>query len=245
MTKRLKITTAGLLISLLAALPLKAQQLFDTNEPDQLLGFGLRLGLNTSNQTAPSTDKIVNLDGWGTGFDVGAVVDINFRNFISLQPGIFFETRSHNYSYVTGGQQERVNEYGHTRNSLLKIPIMLSLKMNLSWDFKWIVEVGPYFGFGIDGSDNGTYEIVTGYTTSTLSAAPAKASASQLTDYKYHDGYYDNRNKFDCGLRVGTGIKYKDQYSINVHYDAGGNDVFKNQNGGKHKAWTFTLGYDF
>lgn len=212
--------------------PCSAQEFFDTSAPENLIGYGVRLGINTSNQTSPSAGKNLNLDSWGTGFTAGAVVELNFRDFFALQPGVFFESRSHNYSYVTEDSDTParldISNYGHTRSTWLKIPLMASVRFNPAASLRWSVDAGPVFGFGLGGSDKGTF------------------STAETGPLRYRNGYFDDiRKKWSFALRFGTTLRYADHYLLGIHYEAGTSSVYKNIKGGHHKAWTFTLGYDF
>lgn len=208
-----------------------AQDFFDTSAPERMIGVGVRVGVNTSNQTSPGDGKDLSLDSWGTGFTAGAVVDLNFREFFTLQPGVFFESRSHNYSYITKSDNTAdvpgIDTYGHTRSTWMKIPLMASVRMNPASSLQWALEAGPVFGFGLGGSDKTHFD--------TPSTGP-------LT---FKTGYFDTRKKWSFGWKFGTTVRYARHYSIGVHYEAGTSRVYKDLKGGHHKAWTFTLGYDF
>ncbi len=222
---------ASALLLAAAALPGKAQEFFDTSAPDRLITIGARVGINTSNQTSPSDGTILNLDSWGTGFDAGAVVDLNFRDFFALQPGVFFESRSHNYSYITlvdlASGNPGLYSFGHTRSTWIRIPLLASVRFNPSYALRWAVEAGPVFGFGMGGSDKSNLD---SYSTGLIS---------------YRNGYFDNRKKWSFGWKFGTTLRYAGHYLVGVHYEAGTSDVYKDLKGGHHKAWVFTLGYDF
>ena len=87
---------------LAASVPASAQSFFDTSTPSQLINFGARIGVNSSNRTV--SDDFYNLwnkNSWGTGFDLGVVADINIRQYLSVQPGIFFQSRSGDYTYCS------------------------------------------------------------------------------------------------------------------------------------------------
>lgn len=205
-----------------------SQEWVDTSEPDRLLSFGVRTGFNTSNATRTDKGSAANLDSWGTGFDAGVVANLNFNNSVSLQPGFFFQSRSHNYSYVIHHPEEgmpNVHEYGHTLCRSFQVPVMGIFKMHPSESLVWSIEFGPYFNFGLSGSDKGTQEI-------------------GMETRAYSDGYYDNRKKFDFGFKMGTGIQVLDHYYLGIHYECGACNVW-NHYEGRNKAWTFTIGYDF
>ena len=228
MKLQLKLLAASLL--LIGTATASAQEFFDTSAPDKLVDFGVRVGVNTSNQTSPSEGKITSLDGWGTGFDAGAVVDLNIRDFLTLQPGFFFESRSHNFSYIYMPQNLQdldVVTYGHTRSTWFKVPLLVSVRLNPAQSLRWSLEAGPVFGFGLGGSDK-TNRYVPTYGWIHTS-----------------EGYYDIRKKWSFGWKLGTTFRYADHYLVGIHYEAGSSSVYKDPSGGRHKAWVFSIGYDF
>ena len=126
------------LICLVAVSAASAQEWVDTGEADDLLSYGVRVGFNTSNATRTKNGSVANLDAWGTGFNAGVVVNLNINNALSLQPGFFFQSRSHDYSYVLDYPEEAMPNVQEKGN-----------------------RVRPYFNFGLSGSDKGTQEIGT------------------------------------------------------------------------------------
>lgn len=209
-----------------------AQNFFDTSAPDKLMTLGVRIGVNTSNQTSPSDNKELNLDSWGTGFTAGAVVDINFRDFFAIQPGAFFESRSHNYSYLTesmsaSGLSLTQHRYGHTRSTWLKIPLMASFRFNPAPSLRWAIEAGPVFGFGLGGHDK------------------VNIALPEAEPMHFKTTYFDTYKKWSFALKFGTTLRYADHYLLGIHYEAGTSQVYKHIKGGHHKAWTISLGYDF
>lgn len=224
------------LLLFLSPFTVQAQKFLDTEPAESLFDLGARVGMNTSVHTFPSGffDKW-NHNSWGTGFDAGVVCDLNLRNYISIQPGFFFESRSGNYSYIQeygfpGEENEQLLQVGHYRAYYFQIPVMVSVKMNLSENVKWIAEAGPYIQLKLHASDNENIEALlpaagNGDYLYTLEKASAKST--------------------DFGLKIGTGILVNNHYSFNIHYLAGGCDVWKAPfNGGKNKAWVFTVGYN-
>lgn len=223
----------------------EAQKFFDTGAPEKLVAFGARIGVNSSNATV--NDDVFNLwnkNSWGTGFDLGVVADINIRNYIAIQPGIFFQSRSGDYTYVSrywvpvadengvlSNQAEDVFQYGHSRNYNIYIPIMASVRFNIGSKVRWEVDLGPYFNFKLHSTGQGAtyylkYEGID--EVATLHEVPIE------------------RKNFDFGFKIGTGFTFFRHYYLGVHYLAGGLDVWKNQGlGGRNKAWSFTAGYNF
>lgn len=225
-----KLVAAGMLM--MAPFIASAYDFFDTSRPDNLFTIGVRTGVNTSVRTVKKdVFNFWNNDSWGTGFDLGAVADINIRNFISLQPGFFYESRSgkHAYSniYMTENSEvATMNQFGNYRSYNFNIPVVASVHLNISDDVRWNLDFGPYINMRLGTS--GTSKIMTQlqYTESTESS------------------YYDSR-WFDFGFKMGSGLTVKKHYYLGVHYLAGTKRVWKDESlGGRNKAWTFTVGYD-
>lgn len=220
-----------------------AQKFFDNSPGDKLISFGVRIGVNTSDNTIKEDAfNLWNKNSWGTGFDAGVVADINLRNYISIQPGIFFQSRSGDYTYAsrywvpvigedgqTKNEAEDVIQYGHTRNYNLYVPVMASVRFNIGSKVRWMVDFGPYFNFKLGSSGN-----------------------ASLYDLVYRDDEFAlketeiERRGFDFGIKMGTGFKFFSHYYVGIHYMGGTMSPWKNAGlGGRNKAWTFTAGYDF
>lgn len=210
-----------------------ASDFFNTGEYEgSFLTVGARVGFNTSNMADDSFGKTFNLDSWGTGFDAGVIVDLHLRDWISVQPGFFFQSRSNNFSYVYDktifpNPGAHIYANGHTRRTLFKIPIMASVHFHPAECLVWNVDIGPVLNYGIGGHR--------WYYDPTETPAPKE----------YEIGYYDDFNRFMLGLKMGTGFLLMDHYYLGIHYEAGLRSARKYSAGGHDKAWTFTIGYDF
>lgn len=213
--------------------PASASDFFSTAVPEQPFSLGVRVGLNTSNRTV---DKDVfnlwNSNSWGTGFDAGVVADINIRDYIAIQPGFFYQSRSGNFTYSdllmpSENTQLQNTQFGHTRSYHFNIPILASLRFNVTDDVRWSVDFGPYLDFRLGSSE--TQKIMH------ISYNPADP------------GYVEaKKNTFDFGIKIGTGLNILHHYYVGVHYMAGALDVWKTPElGGRNKCWQFTVGYDF
>lgn len=211
-----------------------AQDFFDTADAPSFFNIGVRLGFNTSNRTF--TKDAFNLwtnDSWGTGFNIGAVVNLNFKEYLSIQPGIFFESRNGKYAYLTEyidsyNKEQTFYQMGTLRAYYISVPVLAVLKFNIANKIKWLVDLGPYFQLklGESGQDN----------INVLYRLP------QANQYDY---YTATSNSFGVGLKLGTGLKFLNHYYLGIHYLAGLTNAWKDPAGGKNKSWEFSVGYDF
>lgn len=217
-----------------AVLPVQAEDFFSTADADKLVTFGARIGVNTSNRTlANSVANIWNVNSWGTGFDLGVVADINFKNYISVQPGFFYESRSGSWAYQStaysaAGDPFVLTQLGKGREYLFTIPIVGSLHLNILDELRWNVDFGPYFQFKLRSTFDGKFV----YPQASMGGA-----------IEYFDDVKTAR--CDVGLKIGTGFDIFTHYYIGVHYLAGFLHPWNpGKLGGHNKAWLFTIGYN-
>lgn len=219
---------------LLGAASMNAQEFFSTEDAPKFFTLGARVGFNTSNTTFNSNIfNKGNKFSWGTGFDIGAVANLNFKDYLAIQPGIFFQSRSGDYAYATDyisilGNKETFFHMGHYRTYNLNIPIMAIIRFNISEHLRWNMEAGPYFQFKI--GDSGLDKIVY------LQRPPLSEDYEQ---------YRPDYNSFDVGLKLGTALNIYENYYVGIHYLAGLRNAWSMPKGGHNKSWTFTIGYDF
>lgn len=217
-----------------------AADFFSTDDAEQFLTFGARIGINTSNTSV--TDKAIkgyNVNSWGTGFDIGAVCDIHFKDFISLQPGFFFESRSNNYTYNhTAVFDETVSnmvQMGHMRTYRFVIPVVGSLHLNVSDDVRCNVDLGPYIAFGLGSDRNDKSVVISDYNALAISPFTQKPKTTEF------------------GFKIGAGLQVLRNYYFGIHYYGAFTGAWKDYTvenikttyGGHNKAWVFTVGYDF
>lgn len=214
--------------------PACAQDFFSTDDPDQLFNLGARVGINTSNRTVSgSVASIWNQNSWGLGFDAGVVADINIKNFISVQPGIFYESRSGAFAYQStdfnmAGDPIVKTQLGKGREYLLTVPVLASFHFNVTDDIRWNVDFGPYFQFKLRSTFDGKFEYPEAYPGGIFYQRDPKTS------------------RVDIGLKMGTGLDLFQHYYFGIHYLAGlCNPWNPGKLGGHNKAWTFTIGYTF
>ena len=211
-----------------------AQEFFSTADAPKFFTFGARIGFNTSNKTFPNgAFNLWNNNSWGTGFNIGAVAGLNFKDYLTIQPGIFFESRSGNFSYFTEyvdflGQDRTHYVMGHRRAYYFTIPVLGVVKFNLAENIRWFVEFGPYLQFKL--KETGQSDIVV------LTRSPFDTEYTQ---------YLATSKSFDFGFKMGTALNFYEHYYIGVHYLAGCCKAWSLPSGGKNKSWEFSIGYNF
>lgn len=224
------------------SLPMAAQDFFSTEEAPELITYSARIGVNTSNRTISSDafPACYHNESWGTGFDLGAAVNFNFLNCVSVQPALFFESRSgRNVLMGTAASSglpddgSEIAQAGKHNTYNLVIPVMGCVHFNVTNDVRWNVEVGPYFSVALSSSMKNQRYIIDGPAAYSLfRQKPATA---------------------DFGFKMGTSIDVLNHYNIGVHYMAGCVRAWQNRElenltktyGGCTKAWVFTVGYNF
>lgn len=230
------------------AVPAKAVEFFDTSAPESLCNFGLRVGFNTSNTSLNKhAFNYWNQNAWGLGFNTGAVVDINFRDYISLQPGFFFETRAGKYAYIQnwapeGAPETLQTQVGSVNSCNFTIPIMCSVHFNMGENVRWNLELGPYVQILLKNtaSKDFKFPVYTTIVPDPTEAVPNPGEMTQTTMVPV------SASKVDFGVKFGTSFTYMKHYSLGVHYLAGCLNAWKpGTAGGRNKEWTFTVGYDF
>lgn len=225
--KKIRIIAAAAMVSVMT--PCAAADFFDTSMPDAMFSLGARIGVNTSNRTvAKNVFNTWNKNSWGTGFELGFVADVKIRDYISIQPGLFYETHSGNYAYIQNlaeGQDQ--TQVGNTINYALTIPVLCSLHFNVTDNLRWNVDLGPYFTVNLDKKNDGKVVF------------PAEVSIGGVASTA-------STNTCEFGFKMGTGLNIMTHYYVGVHYMAGCTRVWNVKPlEGRNKAWTFTVGYDF
>lgn len=231
---------AAAVLSLAGILTTSAQDFFSTEKSDRTFTFGARIGVNTSNRTMDrNAFGGYNVQNWGTGLDLGIVADINFRDYISIQPGVFFESRNGNYTIVDSfGSNSIMTQVGNRRSYNLTIPVVGSLHFNITDDIRWNVDLGPYVSFALSSKmKDKMVSFASDPADGMYAKSPIRAKAKGA----------------EFGLKIGTGLQILDHYYVGAHYLAGFSDAWKDLEidnvkyalGGMSKTWVFTLGYDF
>lgn len=222
-----------IVIFLTAAIPVRAQKFMNTGGAPSLFNLDVRVGMNAANRTFGSQYfNQWNVNSWGAGIEGGVVVDLNLRDFIALQPGFFFESRSGNYAYAQDyftimGNASNLTQLGHYRTYSVSVPLMVSMRFNLAPSVRWVVEAGPYAQYFFKMTDSHKIQVI---------RPQAGPQDGPVVDDP-------SPRKYDVGLKLGTGLEVKRRLGFYIHYMGGGLKAWENPaEGGQNKAWTFTVG---
>lgn len=219
-----------------------AADFFSTERSERIITFGARIGVNTSNRTISGSayPNSYHHENWGTGFDLGVVANLNFRDYLTIQPGLFFEMRHGSQTLMGPDTDSGLSAYGTdcaqagTRESYnLTIPVMAVVSFNVTDNLRWSVEAGPYVSFVLDSKLKTEYVVADG----------------PVDDLMFNQ----KAANVDFGVKMGTGLQILDHYYVGAHYMAGCVDAWKERKignvsktyGGLTKAWVFTIGYNF
>ena len=218
-----------------------AADFFSTEGCDDLFTLGARVGVNTSNRTVNSESAgSYNFQSWGTGFTAGVTASLNIRDYLSIEPGIFFESRSGHSAFtsdpVTSGTGAYVSQSAHRHTYNINIPVLASVRFNITDALRWHVDFGPYVAFTLK------------------SKLENKELLSTRPELDNEAPFSGQAAPVDFGFKMGTAFELFRKYYLGVHYEAGAVKAYKDQNigggiekiyGGRTKAWNFTIGLNF
>ena len=207
----------------------------DQGQPEKLLNYGVRLGFNSSNVSNNFTEIGAQwaLNDWGNGISVGAVVDFNINNCLSVQSGLYYQLRNSEFkNFHATGSMTAIE--GKREANFFQIPVLASFRMGIGKNIQGQIDFGPYFAFGFGGNVKSTV-----YTT----------FDDEVKTMPFNQNYFGsagNYHTFDWGFKMGVGALLYDHYYIGIHYDAGARNTLNIEDAtGVNKAWNFTLGYNF
>lgn len=242
----------------LGATAASAQLTLNTMHPERPVSFGLRVGGNVSNTSTNQASLMPAIEmfspDWRGGFTAGFVADLNIREYISVQPGIFYTSASHGSKSVSiGTDAEQPLPFASITSTTsvahyIQIPILASLKLEAGPHIKLIAEAGPYFAWGFGGHEKYTVNRYDGNIGN-------PAFRPHKRDYFGHGNV---AHSFDWGFKMGVGASFG-KFLVSAHYLAGCRDVLRpeacvdlNANPmlragvkGYNKMWQFTAGYNF
>jgi hypothetical protein len=174
--------------------------------------LGVRAGLNFDSQKF-SVGGISTTSDNKLGFHVGAVVDVplascasSLPQWLYFQPGLYLTTKG------SKGQVATHNLY------CLELPLLASVKVSLTDNFKIRADVGPSVGFALSG----------------------KSKTGSVSADIFNN---DRARRFYAGLDFGAGVEYK-RFYLGVGYDLGLSSLYDDSSV-KNRTLSVSLGYSF
>ena len=121
----------------------------------QTINFGVKGGLNLSNQSLSGTNYPLNGKNL-VGFHVGGILDIGFQD-ISIQPGILFSTKGFRQvvQLITANQQSVGSATFKTTLNYIELPVNLLYHIHVAPEIAIYLGGGPYLGYGLSGNVSG------------------------------------------------------------------------------------------
>ena len=233
----------------LCVAPMQAQMtIIDKGRPSKLIQTGVRLGFNSAN-LATNYDKVFpsitwNHTQWRQGLSMGAIIDLNIRNFFAIQSGIYYKSVGNVYHYLINRNEELVAIDGKWRGNYFEVPVLASFRLGVPELAQLQFDLGPYFATGFGGKVK--YDIYE--NTEDVPSQP------QINRHKVKADYFGDHgmvHRFDWGVKFGGGLLVLQHYYIGAHYSYSCRNVLKDIDGGAkrpkghNKLWTFTFGYNF
>ncbi len=180
--------------------------------------FDIHGGMSMANITNSEADMKV-------GYTVGLGMDYAINDMWSFQSGLNFTSKGCKESEE--GVDVKMNPV------YLDIPLLAAVKMNITEGNRFVINLGPYVGFGLGGK-------------MTVEASGAEIGTKLFKKVGNNDEAMMNRCA--VGLQYGVGFELDDHYLINLTGQYGFTnmvkDSFVNENN-KNLAFLLTVGYRF
>lgn len=180
--------------------------------------FDIHGGMSMANITNSEADLKV-------GYTLGVGMDYSFNDMWSFQSGLNFTSKGCKASEA--GVDLKMNPV------YLDIPLLAALKINITEGNRFLINLGPYVGFGLGGKmtvEQGGAEIGTKL-------------------FKKVDGAQEAvMNRCAIGLQYGIGFELDNHYLINLTGQYGFTNMVKESfadESNKNLAFLLTVGYRF
>ncbi len=156
----------------------------NVNAQDKPITFGIKAGMNLSNMTGDlkGDAKI--------GFNAGVTLDFAMTPDVYLMTGLQYSLEG------TKDGNAKMNF------SYLKLPVHVGYKMPVSENIKFVIHVGPYLAYAVDGK----------YKLGSVSVDAFNEDLENMFGFKYR--------RFDLGIGLGVGVEISKVY-LDLGYDLG------------------------
>lgn len=209
---------------------------FSTEKVDNPLTIGIRAGGNLSTFTGDFLNDVGLKSRFG--FNVGVNFDYSIMKCFGVQTGVYFTTKGAKVERETFHTDDIYTRTWEYNPMYIQIPVLASFRYNLNDNWRWELNAGPYFAFGVGGK----YK----YERTTTSIHDGDVIQHQESE---QDFFGDDIKSFDMGIALGTGLTYKKFY-FGVQYEIGMTDMNNAKDDPdyasiKNNNFTFSVGYNF
>lgn len=180
--------------------------------------FGLRAGLNLANMTGKALNGLDTKSL--TTFSVGAVVDYELSESLSIESGLFLSNKGYKVEFSGNTYSTNIN--------YLEIPVNVSYKLDVG-DNKLNLFAGPYIGLAVGGKTKSDF------------------AGIDDADIEFGTDDTDMLKSSDFGLNVGAGFQIE-KISIRAQYGLGLSNLDPSGNSDmeiKNAVIGISLGYMF
>ena len=199
-----------IVVAFLATADSFAQSLWDSSLPDRRLSFGLTAGLNYASTDMDYANSV------RPSFHAGATVDYAFVKSLSIRAALLYTEKGFK------------SNFGKASAGYVELPLQASYHIVTPTGVEFLLNVGPYFAYGISGKTQ--YE------------------PEDLTfKYAYNQDSFGGKGffkSFDMGVSAGIHVKLW-HVLLGVNYEYGLTDVanvygkFHNRNVAASLSWQF------
>ena len=167
-------------------------------------GLTVKAGLGLS--------SVVGSDSYGKSmfsYRIGATYDIAVSEKFSIIPGVEYIQAGYKpdsimYHSELTKKDENVSFDGKLKLSYARLPILVAYKIPVSEKMKLSVKAGPYFAYGLFGSDV------------EINAIDTK---KKLDEFSVFDK--DHYDRFDIGMVAGVSLDIIDELSVGIEFTRG------------------------
>lgn len=165
------------------------------------------------------------------GFAVGAKAEMNLNgqgNSWFVDASVLFNNRNMKSElYYNNDTKDRLY-WKYSTYSLL-IPINVGYKFHISRNLNLLAAVGPYFDFGLTGTDKAFAAYGTGRTVET-----------KVSSNVYNDDLF---NRVSVGVDAKVGVEIAKHYQVNLSYNRGFTNMLKG--GADKKDQNISIGFAY
>lgn len=179
-------------------------------------------------QTGINLSKFANVERWNNikpGLNIGVMAEKPIFYSLSVKAGLFYTMK--------GAKGKNDGGFGGTIEttfspSYLEIPVMASYRYQITEDLLGQFDLGPYFAYGLHGKNKKVY-----------------SGSSVGKDSETEDDVFEYIKRFDCGVRFGPQVVYKNKYSLSLSYEISVTDISDMGDRVGNSNWSISLGYRF